>query len=112
VGLGWPPTEGRTTNPRYTRPKAQWHTDNAGPAGIAIINNVAWIGGGTGHRLWRVALNGTTVTSKPAFVIGKYGRLRTAAAGPGGTLSLTTSNTDGRATPGPHDDRIFSLKVS
>jgi glucose/arabinose dehydrogenase len=109
---GWPSTEGRTSNPRFTSPKAQWHTFNAGPSGIAIINNVAWIGGVTGHRLWRVALRGTTVTSKRAFLTGKYGRLRTAAAAPDGTLWLTTSNTDGRATPGPHDDRILALKVS
>jgi glucose/arabinose dehydrogenase len=109
---GWPATEGRTRNPRYTSPKAQWHTDNAGPSGIAIINNVAWIGGVTGHRLWRVGLRGTEVTSKRAFLIGTYGRLRTAAAAPDGTLWLTTSNTDHRATPGPHDDRILVLKVS
>jgi glucose/arabinose dehydrogenase len=109
---GWPATEGRTSNPRYTSPKAQWHTDNAGPSGIAIINDVAWIGGVTGHRLWRVSLNGTSVTSKRAFLIGRYGRLRTAAAAPDGRLWLTTSNTDGRATPGPHDDRILAVKVS
>ena len=109
---GWPATEGRTSNPRYTSPKAQWHTDNAGPSGIAIINNVAWIGAVTGHRLWRVRLSGTSVTSKRSFLVGKYGRLRTAAAAPDGSLWLTTSNTDHRATPGPHDDRILRLKVS
>jgi glucose/arabinose dehydrogenase len=109
---GWPATEGRTSNPRYTSPKAQWHTYNAGPSGIAIINDVAWIGGVTGHRLWRVRLDGTSVASKRAFLIGKYGRLRTAAAAPDGTLWLTTSNTDGRATPGRDDDRILRLKVS
>jgi aldose sugar dehydrogenase len=109
---GWPATEGRTSHAGYTSPKAQWHTDNAGPSGIAIINNVAWIGGVTGHRLWRVQLSGTSVASKHAFLIGKYGRLRTAAAAPDGSLWLTTSNTDHRATPGRHDDRIFRLKVS
>jgi glucose/arabinose dehydrogenase len=109
---GWPATEGRTSNPRYTSPKAQWHTDEAGPSGIAIINDVAWIGGVTGHRLWRVGLRGTSVTSKRAFLTGTYGRLRTAAAAPDGTLWLTTSNTDHRAAPGPHDDRILQLRVS
>jgi glucose/arabinose dehydrogenase len=109
---GWPATEGSTSNPRYTSPKAQWRTDSAGPSGIAIINDVAWIGAVTGHRLWRVALSGASVSSKRAFLIGAYGRLRTAAAAPDGTLWLTTSNTDGRATPGRHDDRILRLKVS
>jgi glucose/arabinose dehydrogenase len=109
---GWPATEGRTSNPAYTSPKAQWHTYNAGPSGIAIINDVAWIGAVTGHRLLRVKLNGTSVTSKKKFLVNAYGRLRTAAAAPDGTLWLTTSNTDHRATPGPHDDRILKLKVS
>jgi glucose/arabinose dehydrogenase len=109
---GWPATEGRTSNPAYTSPKAQWHTDNAGPSGIAIINNVAWIGAVTGHRLLRVKLNGTSVTSKRSYLIGRYGRLRTAVAAPDGTLWLTTSNTDHRATPGARDDRILRLRVS
>jgi glucose/arabinose dehydrogenase len=109
---GWPATEGRTSNPRYTSPKAQWRTNNAGPAGIAIINNVAWIGSVTGHRLWRVQLSGALVASKRAFLVERYGRLRGAAAAPDGSLWLTTSNTDGRATPARNDDRIFRLKVS
>jgi glucose/arabinose dehydrogenase len=109
---GWPATEGRTSNPAYTSPKAVWHTDNAGPSGIAIINNVAWIGAVTGHLLLRVKLSGTSVTSKKKFLVGRYGRLRTAVAAPDGTLWLTTSNTDHRATPGPRDDRNFKLRVS
>jgi len=109
---GWPATEGRTSNPAYTSPKAVWHTYNAGPSGIAIINNVAWIGGVTGHRLLRVKLSGASVASKKKFLVDRYGRLRTAAAAPDGTLWLTTSNTDHRATPGPRDDRIFKVRVS
>ena len=109
---GWPATEGRTSNPAYTSPKAVWHTYNAGPSGIAIINNVAWIGGVTGHRLLRVKLSGASVASKKKFLVDRYGRLRTAAAAPDGTLWLTTSNTDHRATPGPRDDRIFKFRVS
>ena len=96
---GWPATEGKTSNPAYTSPKAQWHNYNAGPSGIAIINNVAWIGGLTGHRLLRVKLDGASVASKKKFLVNAYGRLRTAQAAPDGTLWLTTSNTDGRATP-------------
>jgi glucose/arabinose dehydrogenase len=109
---GWPATEGRTSNPAYTSPKAVWHTDNAGPSGIAIINNVAWIGAVTGHRLLRVKLSGTSVTSKKKFLVETYGRLRTAAAAPDGTLWLTTSNTDHRATPRARDDRILRFRVS
>jgi glucose/arabinose dehydrogenase len=108
---GWPATEGPTSNARYVAPKVVWRTDNAGPSGIAIIRDVAWIGGLTGHRLWRVPLNGTHVGAKRAFLTGGFGRLRTAQRAPDGSLWLTTSNTDGRATPGRRDDRILRLSV-
>ncbi len=109
---GWPATEGKTSNPAYTSPKAQWHNYNAGPSGIAIINNVAWIGGLTGHRLLRAKLDGASVASKKKFLVNAYGRLRTAQAAPDGTLWLTTSNTDGRGNPTRRDDRILRLRVS
>jgi hypothetical protein len=85
---------------------------DAGPAGLAIINDVARIGAVTGHRLLRVQPSGISVTSKRRFLIGTYGRLRTAEAAPNGTLWLTTSNSDHRATRGPRDDRILKLRVS
>jgi glucose/arabinose dehydrogenase len=109
---GWPTTEGRTTDPRFVSPQVVWRTDNAGPSGIAIIRNVAWIGGLTGHRLWRVPLAGGRAGPKRAFLTGRFGRVRTAQAAPDGSLWLTTSNTDGRATPGSRDDRILRLSVS
>ena len=109
---GWPATQGRTDHPGYTSPKAQWHTDDAGPSGIAVIGSVAWIGALTGHRLWRVPLDGPSAGTPKAFFVDTYGRLRTAVAAPDGSLWLTTSNTDGRGSPRPGDDRILRLTVS
>jgi glucose/arabinose dehydrogenase len=109
---GWPATQGRTSNPRYTSPKAQWHTDDAGPSGIAIAGSVAWIGALTGHRLWRVPLRGPAAGTPVAFLVDTYGRLRTAAVAPDGSLWVTTSNTDGRGTPRSGDDRILRLVVT
>lgn len=109
---GWPATQGRTSNKRYTSPKAQWRTDVAGPSGIAIIENVAWIGALTGKRLYRVPLHGTRADTPRSFLVGARGRLRTAVAAPDGSLWLTTSNTDGRATPRRNDDRVLRLSLS
>lgn len=109
---GWPATQGRTSNPAYTSPKMVWHTQNAGPSGIAIVGDTAWIGALTGQRLYRVRLTGTRASGKHAFFTGRYGRIRAVAAVPGGGyIWMGTSNTDGRATPRPGDDRILLVKV-
>jgi glucose/arabinose dehydrogenase len=109
---GWPIVEGRSS--RFTQPKAVWHTDQAGPSGIAIVRahgkTVAFIGGLTGQRLWRVALSGARVTGKRALYTGQLGRIRDVRAH-GGYVYFTTSNTDGRATPRRGDDKIIRIKV-
>jgi glucose/arabinose dehydrogenase len=111
---GWPIVEGRSGDPRFTNPKAVWRTDECGPSGIAITRikgqTVAFIGAVTGHRLWRVKLNGTRVTGKRAWYVGAVGRIRSTAIARG-DLWFTSSNTDGRATPRPHDDKIFRVNL-
>jgi glucose/arabinose dehydrogenase len=111
---GWPIVEGRSSDRRFTNPKAVWLTDHAGPSGITITRvqgrTVAYIGALTGHRIWRVVLHGHRVASKRALYTGAYGRIRTTAAARG-YLWFTTSNTDGRATPRPGDDKLLRLKL-
>jgi glucose/arabinose dehydrogenase len=108
---GWPMTEGFTDAAGITGPVVEWPTDDAGPSGIAIVDQVAWIGGLTGHRLWRVPLLGTRAGTPQAFEVDAYGRLRTVALAPDGSLWVTTSNTDGRGDVRPGDDRILRLEV-
>jgi glucose/arabinose dehydrogenase len=109
---GWPIVEGRGS--RFTQPKAVWRTDNAGPAGIGIARihgqTVAFIGGLTGHRLWRVKLNGPRVTGKRALYTNKLGRIR-AVKVHNGSVYFTTSNTDGRATPHRGDDKLLRIRL-
>jgi glucose/arabinose dehydrogenase len=110
---GWPDAEGRSDDPKYQNPLAQWHTDVASPSGIAYAEGSIWMAGLRGKRLWRIPLKGTEASAAPqAFLTGTYGRLRTVVAAGGDKLWLTTSNTDGRGKPSSKDDRILEVQVS
>jgi glucose/arabinose dehydrogenase len=109
---GWPVVEGKGDSSKYHNPIAQWHTDEASPSGIAYVEGSIWMAGLKGERLWRIPLNGTKASAAPqAFLQGKYGRLRTVVSAGGDKLWLTTSETDGRGSPGKGDDRILELEV-
>ncbi|MFJ3308110.1 PQQ-dependent sugar dehydrogenase [Streptomyces sp. NPDC086549] len=109
---GWPEAEGRSSDPAYHNPIAQWHTDEASPSGIAHVDGVIWMAALKGQRLWRIPLDGTAASAAPQdFLTGRYGRLRTVVAAGGDKVWLVTSNTDGRGTPKKGDDRILELEV-
>ncbi|GHA84004.1 Soluble aldose sugar dehydrogenase YliI precursor [Streptomyces sp. ADI97-07] len=111
---GWPEVEGRKGEAGFVDPVAQWKTSEASPSGIAFAEGSVWMAGLRGERLWRIPLSGTVkepLAPPQAFLEGTYGRLRTVLAAGGDKLWVVTSNTDGRATPKPGDDRILLLKV-
>lgn len=107
---GWPEVEGRAGRPGLIDPKAQWSPEEASPAGLAYAEGALWMAALRGERLWRIQVQGSRVVGEPrAFFTGDYGRLRTVAVAPDGSLWLTTSNTDGRGDPAPGDDRILRI---
>ncbi|MGX8908506.1 PQQ-dependent sugar dehydrogenase [Streptomyces netropsis] len=109
---GWPLVEGKGGRSGYVDPVAQWRTADASPSGLAYAQGSLWLAGLRGERLWRVPLAGARPVADPQpFLPGEYGRLRTVVAADDGGLWLTTSNTDGRGTPGDQDDRLLRLKV-
>ncbi|MBC9723485.1 sorbosone dehydrogenase family protein [Streptomyces sp. TRM68367] len=109
---GWPKAEGRSDDPEFHNPIAQWGTDEASPSGIAHAEGSIWMAGLQGERLWRIPLKGTEAAADPqAFLEGEYGRLRTVVQVGSDRLWLTTSNTDGRGNPKEGDDRILELQV-
>ncbi len=108
---GWPRAEGKAGGEGYVDPLVQWSTDDASPSGIAIADDVVYMAGLRGARLWRVPIDGNRAGDPKAFFSNDYGRLRTVALAPDGSLWLITSNTDGRGAPKPGDDKILRLTL-
>jgi glucose/arabinose dehydrogenase len=109
---GWPVVEGFSTDPALTNPIATWNpTSEASPSGIAILDEHVYIACLRGQALYRVDLDG----GNPAKLLtGDYGRLRTVAVAPDGSLWVTTSNLDQVAAEDqlaqtPEGDRILRV---
>jgi glucose/arabinose dehydrogenase len=110
---GWPVVEGTgdTDGGRFSNPKVTYRTDDASPSGAAIIGSTLYIGALQGRAVLPVALRGTAAAKQAPLVAGRYGRIRTTAAAPDGSLWFTTSNRDGRGHPQAGDDQILRLQV-
>ena len=108
---GWPYVEGSDGRGGYADPLAPWPVDQCSPSGIAIAAGRAWLGALQGECVWSVVLDGPDAGTSTAHFAGRYGRLRTVALAPDGSLWVTTSNRDGRADPRPGDDRILRITL-
>lgn len=109
---GWPEVEGTGNRAGFIDPVATWHPNVASPSGIAYADGAIWMAALRGSALWRIPLAGTATAGPPQpFLPTTYGRLRTVVNDGANTLLLSTSNTDGRGTPQPGDDRILRLTV-
>jgi streptogramin lyase len=60
-----------------------------------------------GNRLWKIPVTDQTAGQPEAYFVGAYGRMRTVVVAPDGNLWVTTSNKDGRGSPGDADDQIL-----
>jgi glucose/arabinose dehydrogenase len=109
---GWPIVEGKgsTHGGRFTNPLVTWPTDESSPSGAAILNGTLYAGALAGERLWKIPLHGSKTGKPVALLTGRYGRLRTIVAAPGGGLWVTTSNRDGRGSPHSGDDKILLVR--
>lgn len=117
VNYGWPEVEGTGGEPDYRDPLITFPTSQASPSGAAILKGSAFpgydgdllIGALRGERLIRLRLDGTSVADTEVLLSGDYGRLRTVVQAPDGSIWVTTSNTDGRGSPGRDDDQVLRL---
>lgn len=76
------------------------------------FKNDFFFGGLRGEGLFRVSLSPVTphrVVSYKKLAGIAVGRIRDVAVGPDGLIYFTTSNTDGRGTVRPGDDRLYRL---
>ena len=54
---------------------------------------------------------GTKLGTPTRLLAGRFGRLRTVAKAPDGSLWVTTSNRDGRGQPRSGDDKIIRVAI-
>lgn len=111
---GWPRVEGGDGLGRgYRDPFAEWSpTSICSPAGIAVARGRAWLGALRGRCVYSVPLRGANAGKKYRHFTDRFGRIRQVAAAPDGSLWITTSNRDGRTSPGPDDDKVIRIAFS
>jgi glucose/arabinose dehydrogenase len=78
------------------------------PASLAFVDGRLFFGGLRGESLY-VATPDPSAPAVGAYFRGVYGRIRAAAVSPDGQLYITTSNTDGRGTVRPGDDKLIRI---
>jgi glucose/arabinose dehydrogenase len=110
---GWPAVEGvgPTRGGRFVNPLITWPTSRASPSGDAIVGETLYVATLQGQCLYRIPIQGTRLGSPARLLAGRFGRLRTVARAPDGSLWVMTSNRDGRGQPRSGDDRIVRVAV-
>ncbi|MDP9318435.1 MAG: PQQ-dependent sugar dehydrogenase, partial [Actinomycetota bacterium] len=106
---GWPAAEGTADLPGMTNPRAVFSTDAASPSGLAFADGSLWMGALQGQTTWRVPVLADGRLGRPVAVRLSNSRTRTVVLAPDGNLWVTTSDRDGRGSPGPSDDAILSI---
>lgn len=89
---GWPEVTGAPGSEEYIDAQVVWpSTATASPSGMAIVDDVAYIGALRGQRLWEVPLIDGNAGQPVSHFQDEYGRLRDVIAGPGGALWVATN---------------------
>ncbi|GGM51094.1 hypothetical protein GCM10012275_22500 [Longimycelium tulufanense] len=110
---GWPTCEGQCSDDSVIPPMATLRPEEGVPTGVAYRNGALYVSTLRGQRLVRIEVHrGTAEGPARTVPTGRsLGRLRAAVNAPDGSLWVTTSNRDGKKTPGAEDDRVVSLMV-
>jgi glucose/arabinose dehydrogenase len=96
ANYGWPDVTGAPVDPRFVDAQVVWpSTASSSPSGMAIVDDVAYIGGLRGQRLWQVPVTGAAAGVPVSHFDGTYGRLRDVAATTDGALLVATNEAGG-----------------
>jgi len=121
---GWPSVSGAEGSSRFIAPITAWSPAIA-PSGLAVYrgsefpswSGAIFVGALRGTQLRRIAVSrdatapsGWRAVSQTPMFAGRYGRIRAVASGPDGRIYFTTSNRDGRGSPGRSDDMVLRLR--
>jgi len=109
ANYGWPDIQGRATDARYKTPAFVFHVAPTGAMFFPDTSIHGMLITSLRGRLIRLAVDGPTVSVAEDSVLVGYGRLRDVAAGPNGSVYVSTSNRDGRGKPRRGDDRILRV---
>lgn len=107
---GWPIIQGDETKAGMETPRK-----NSGPnvtwapSGTAFVGNSLFFSGLRGQTLYEAVIQNNQITSVKEHFAKEFGRLREVIVGPDNMLYITTSNRDGRGTPGQDDDKIIRV---
>jgi glucose/arabinose dehydrogenase len=107
---GWPEVYGKAEDRRFVDPIVESGLSTWAPSGLAFLRGSLYVACLRGRTLLRVPLTAEGGAGTPTRVLdNSYGRLRAVTAGPDGALYVSTSNRDGRGSPGHDDDRILRV---
>lgn len=104
---GWPTIQGTETRPGMITPVIESGSGTWAPASIALLNGKMYFAGLRGTALYAFDPKNPVSTFETLYD-NEWGRIRGVVSHDGG-LYISTSNRDGRGTPGATDDRIIRL---
>ncbi|MBE0011526.1 PQQ-dependent sugar dehydrogenase [Arthrobacter sp. AET 35A] len=101
---GWPEVTGAPGRDGFIDAQVVWpSTASSSPSGMAILDDVAYLGGLRGERLWQVPLQSGAAGTPVSHFDGNHGRLRDVIDAGNGTLWIATNEGTG--------SRILSVAV-
>ena len=107
---GWPLIQGDETQEGMESPIVQSGPDETwAPAGMTYWQGSLFFSGLRGESLYRAEIIGPRKVMLKHYFRKEFGRIRAVVLGPDGFLYISTSNTDGRGTVRPSDDKIIKL---